>query len=179
MSTRPYLQTSHHYDVGSKHSFSKYDLEQCAEGLMFGAGNAQLPLNPLLMLGRVTDIRNSGGDFERGFALAELDVSPSDWYFDSHFKDDPIMPGCLLIESMWQLTGFHLAWLGYSGKARVLEGGRTRFHDVVTGECQTLTISIHVRKTFALGNPICIADGLIENETTVKCRSSSIKNGLF
>ena len=108
-----------------KNSFSENDLLNCANGLLFSEENAQLPSPPLLMLDRVIDIQTTGGSHNRGYAKAEYDVTPDSWFFKHHFPGDPVMPGCLLIESLWQLTGFHLSWLQYAGKARVLDSGKT------------------------------------------------------
>lgn len=168
-----------HSPTAPKHSYSKFELEQCADGRLFGVGNAQLPTSPLLMLDRIVDIQATGGEYGRGYAIAALDIDPSEWYFKSHFKGDPVMPGCLLVESLWQLTGFHLAWLGYKGKGRVLESGKTRFSEPVTDITKTLVLSIHVRKLLMSENPICIANGDIYFDELLMCRSDAIKVGLF
>ena len=159
------------------HSFSKQDLELCADGLLFGIGNAQLPKSPLLLLDRIIDIQRSGGANGRGYAVAELDVEPSNWFFKHHFQGDPVMPGCFLIESMWQLTGFHLAWSGHEGRGRVLDSGRTRFLTPIENTQQTLTITVDIRKTVAGSNPICIANSEIRSGAEVVCRSETIKVG--
>lgn len=169
--------TAQHFS--SRHSFSKIDLEQCADGLLFGTGNAQLPSNPLLMLDRIVDIQADGGQFERGYAVAELDIDPDKWFFKHHFHGDSLMPGCFLIESLWQLTGFHLAWSGYTGKGRVLESGRSRFIEPITDSRQIVTISVHIRKVIANGNPIYISNGEIWVGDSLKCKSDAIKVGLF
>ena len=163
----------------SQHTFSKAELERCADGLLFGFGNAQLPSSPLLMLDRIVDIQATGGNYDRGFAIAELDVHQSSWFFKHHFPGDPVMPGCLLIESLWQLTGFHMAWAGHKGRGRVLESGRTRFLEPITEEKQTLTISIQVRKIIIKENPIYISNGRILSNGVLSCRSDAIKVGLF
>ena len=161
------------------HSFSRQDLELCADGLLFGIGSAQLPTSPLLLLDRVIDIQRNGGDYGRGYAIAELDIDPSNWFFKHHFRGDPIMPGCLLLESLWQLTGFHLAWSGYKGKGRVLDSGKTRFSDPVKDKPQTLTITVQVRKFLTSSNPICISEGEINSHEGLICKSNSIKIGLI
>ena len=160
-------------------SFSRQDLELCADGLLFGIGNAQLPSSPLLLLDRVIDIQRNGGEYGRGYAIAELDIDPSNWFFKHHFRGDPIMPGCLLLESLWQLTGFHLAWSGYQGRGRVLDSGKTRFLDPVADSPQILTITVHVRKVLTGGNPVCISDGEINSSEGPICKSNSIKIGLI
>lgn len=163
----------------SKNIFSRAELEDCASGLLFGPGNAQLPSPPLLMLDRIVDIQTTGGDYDRGYAIAEIDVDPSQWFFHHHFKGDPVMPGALLLESLWQLAGFHLAWLGYKGKARLLESGKTRFVEIVEDQHQTLTVSIHIRKILSRENAICIANGGVKATDNYKCNSDSIKIGLY
>ena len=163
-----------------KRVFCRADLERCADGLMFGADNARLPSGPLLMLDRITDIKGSGGLYDRGYAIAELDIDPANWYFKHHFRNDPVMPGCFSIESLWQLTGFYLAWAGHKGLGRVLDSGRTRFFETIRDGKQTLKISIHVRKIVASSsNTICIADGSIQSSGSTSCNSDSIKIGLF
>lgn len=170
---------AHQPPPNSENSFSKTDLERCADGLLFGPGNAQLPAAPLLMLDRIVDIQESGGKYSRGYAIAELDIDSSKWFFKSHFIDDPIMPGCLLIEALWQLAGFHLAWSGYGGKGRVLESGKTRFLSAVNEVDQILTISIQIRKILVSENPIYIVDGSVSNPTGYICESQALKVGLF
>lgn len=164
---------------GVKHAFDRTDLEACADGHLFGEGNAQLPSAPLLMLDRIIDIRESGGQFDRGFAVAELAISPESWFFKHHFRGDPVMPGCFLVESLWQLTGFHMAWSGYEGKGRVLESGRTRFLEPVSAKPQSLTISVQIRKIIVSECPIYISNGEIRINELVFCKSDAIKVGLF
>ena len=173
------LSSDTYQDISSKHCFSKKDLERCADGVLFGQGNAQLPMSPLLMMDRVIDIQSEGGKYSRGYAIAELDIKKSDWFFQSHFKGDPIMPGCLLIESLWQLTGFHLAWSGHFGKGRVLDSGRTKFLLPATQETNSLTITVNIKKILKRDNPIFIADGLVEENNNIICKSENLKIGLF
>lgn len=166
-------------DCVIKNKFSKSELEYCAEGGLFGVGNAQLPAAPLLMIDRIVAIESDGGAFDRGYALAELDIHPEQWFFQHHFRGDPVMPGCFMIEALWQLTGFHLAWSGYPGKGRVLESGRTRFAESIDPVVQTLEIEIHIRKLLTNGNPVCIANGQVHSGGLLKCKSDSLKIGLF
>ena len=164
----------------AKHAFSKVELEQCADGLLFGAGNAQLPTSPLLMLDRIVDIQATGGEYGRGYAIAEIDIDPSKWYLKSHFKADPVMPGSLLAEAVWQLSGFHLAWSGYKGKGRILDSGNTRFIEPVLGTNNvTLIVTIHVRKVFINRNPMAISDGDIRHSKGIVCLSKKVSIGLF
>ena len=100
----------------TKNSFSYEDLIECAHGKLFGPGNAQLPLPPMLMLDRVTSITENGGEHGKGQVVAELDIKPDMWFFPCHFENDPVMPGCLGLDAMWQLVGFFLGWLGGIGR---------------------------------------------------------------
>lgn len=163
----------------NKNSFSRAELEACSSGSLFGPGSAHLPSGPLLMLDRVIDIQSGHGKYDRGYAIAELDIAPSHWYFKHHFHGDPLVPGCLLIESLWQLTGFHMTWSGHKGRGRVLDSGRSRFVKSVEKGRKTLTISIHVRKLLTAGNAICIANGEVRAAHQLVCKSDSIKVGLL
>ena len=113
-----------------KNSFNYDELISCAEGKLFGAGNAKLPLPPMLMFDRITEIFQDKGEFKKGLIKAELDIKKSMWFFDCHFKDDPVMPGCLGLDAMWQLVGFFLGWTGEPGKGRALGVNSVKF----TGE---------------------------------------------
>lgn len=166
-------------DVYCRSSFTRAELESCSTGSLFGPGSAQLPSSPLLMLDRIIDIRSSGGHFDRGYAIAELDIDPSHWYFRHHFHGDPVMPGCFLIESLWQLAGFHMAWSGHRGRGRILDSGRSRFIESVEKDKKTITISIEVRKLLGRDNPICIANGEVSLNHLLICKSDAIKVGLF
>ena len=106
--------------MNQKNNYTFEDLIECAKGNMFGAGNPQLPMPPMLMFDRITHIDESGGDFDKGIVRAELDINPKLWFFDCHFVNDPVMPGCLGLDAMWQLLGFYLGWLGLEGKGRAL-----------------------------------------------------------
>lgn len=168
-------------DLSNKaaNSFSKSELEKCSKGQLFGIGNAQLPSAPLLMLDRILDIQSEGGEFGRGYAVAEFDISPESWFFVHHFEGDPIMPGSLLVEAMWQLAGFHLAWSGHSGKGRVLDGGRTRFAEPIYSAEQSLLITIQINKIVLNPRPINIANGTIAIDGEIKCRCNAVKVALL
>jgi 3-hydroxyacyl-[acyl-carrier protein] dehydratase/trans-2-decenoyl-[acyl-carrier protein] isomerase len=101
-----------------RHAYDYEDLLACGRGQMFGPGNAQLPLPPMLMFDRISAISDSGGEFGKGRIVAELTVKPDLWFFDCHFKGDPVMPGCLGLDALWQLTGFFLGWMGAQGRGR-------------------------------------------------------------
>jgi len=118
--------------AGSKSSYGYEELLACARGELFGAGNAQLPYPPMLMFDRITDIRDTGGEFDKGFVRAELDIHRDLWFFPCHFIGDPVMPGCLGLDALWQLSGFFLGWLGEPGKGRALSTGEVKFTGMVT-----------------------------------------------
>jgi len=113
-----------------KNSYSYDDLISCGNGSLFGEGNARLPLPPMLMFDRITEIKSKAGKFKKGVVRAELDIKDKMWFFDCHFKEDPVMPGCLGLDAMWQLVGFYLGWMGEPGKGRALGVNSVRF----TGE---------------------------------------------
>ena len=113
-----------------KNCYSYEELISCGKGDLFGEGNAKLPLPPMLMFDRITEIKKDIGEFKKGFIKAELDVKDSLWFFDCHFKNDPVMPGCLGLDAMWQLVGFYLGWIGEPGKGRALGVNSVKF----TGE---------------------------------------------
>ena len=114
-----------------KNSFTKDELLSCASGELFGAGNAQLPAPPMLMLDRIVTINEDGGEYGKGQIIAELDINPDLWFFDCHFKGDPVMPGCLGLDAMWQLVGFYLGWMGGPGRGRALGSGEVKFYESV------------------------------------------------
>lgn len=164
--------------LASQHSFSNEELKICTEGLLFGENNAQLPAPPLLMIDRILNIQSTGGMYDRGFAIAELEIDPSMWFFKHHFYGDPVMPGSFLIEAVWQLAGFHLAWSGYAGRGRVIDSGKTRFIEPVESLKQTLTVSVDVRKIICNGTAISITDGEIRRNSTLICKTKMMKLGL-
>ena len=128
--------------MNQKNSYSLEELIECAKGNMFGPGNPQLPRPPMLMFDRITDIKKDGGEFNKGLIIAELDINPELWFFDCHFVNDPVMPGCLGLDAMWQLLGFHLGWLGLEGKGRALSVGNVKFSGMVLPEVKKLEYSI-------------------------------------
>lgn len=166
-------------DSLQKRSFNKEDLYAASEGKLFGHGSPKLPSGPLLMIDSVTDISTTGGDYSRGYAIAEFDITPSLWFFQHHFRNEPLVPGCLLIESLWQLSGFHLAWSGYKGSGRVVNSGNTRFLKEIKNETQTLHIEIQIRKVFRRSSVICIVNGSILSDEDRICETESMKIGLF
>ena len=129
-----------------KNSFSYDDLIQCGDGDLFGPGNAKLPLPPMLMFDRISKINENDGEFKKGSLSAELDVKKDLWFFDCHFKDDPVMPGCLGLDAMWQLVGFFLGWLGNPGKGRALGVGTVKFTGEVLQNIKLVKYKIDMKK---------------------------------
>ena len=133
-----------------KNSYTYEDLITCGNGDLFGPGNAKLPLPPMLMFDRITEISENKGAFSKGLIIAELDIKDNLWFFDCHFKKDPVMPGCLGLDAMWQLVGFYLGWIGEPGKGRALGVNSVKF----TGE-----VLKKEGATVGLANGILLADG--------------------
>ena len=127
-------------------SLDREQLLACARGEMFGPGNARLPAPPMLMFDRITSITEDGGAHGKGFIRAELDIRPDLWFFDCHFIGDPVMPGCLGLDAMWQLTGFFLTWLGAHGRGRALGCGEVKFTGQVLPSAKTVTYEIDITR---------------------------------
>ena len=162
-----------------KNSYSYEDLLQCAHGLMFGPGNAQLPLPPMLMLDRITKITADGGVYEKGVIEAEFDIKPDLWFFDCHFENDPVMPGCLGLDAMWQLVGFFLGWLGGMGSGRALSVGEVKFNGQVLKSAKTLTYYITIKRVIMRKLVLGIADGVLDVDGTPIFEAKDIRVGLF
>ena len=151
--------------MNQKNNYTFEDLIDCAKGNMFGDGNPQLPMPPMLMFDRITHIYESGGDFDKGIVRAELDINPKLWFFDCHFVNDPVMPGCLGLDAMWQLLGFYLGWLGLEGKGRALSVGGVKFSGMVLPTVKKLEYKITLKRVLTsklilgIGNGMLIADG--------------------
>jgi 3-hydroxyacyl-[acyl-carrier protein] dehydratase/trans-2-decenoyl-[acyl-carrier protein] isomerase len=151
--------------VQSKNSFSFEDLLSCARGEMFGPGNAQLPAPPMLMFDRIMTINADGGDHGKGYIEAELDISPDLWFFACHFIGDPVMPGCLGLDAMWQLVGFYLGWIGGKGRGRALGCGDVRFTGEVKPDVKLVTYKIQMKRVInrrlvmGIGDAVLLADG--------------------
>ena len=152
-----YLRTGYNLPRGGKLCDTAHPMERkcrfeydelldCARGNMFGMGNAQLPLPPILMFDRITDIDKQGGRYQRGQLQAELDIRPDMWFFDCHFSNDPVMPGCLGLDAMWQLLGFYLSWTGAPGRGRALGTGTVKFSGQVTPENRLMHYTVHVKR---------------------------------
>lgn len=143
-------------------SFDYQDLLECAHGRMFGPGNARLPLPPMLMVDRITHIAAEGGAHGKGHIKAEFDIKPDLWFFPCHFESDPVMPGCLGVDAMWQLTGFYLGWMGGKGRGRALGVGEVTFKAIVTPAAKKVTYEIDYKRVIVRTKLVMgIGDGLM------------------
>ena len=162
-----------------RHSFEYEDLLACGRGEMFGAGNAQLPLPPMLMFDRISEISETGGEYGKGMVRAELDVKPDLWFFACHFKGDPVMPGCLGLDALWQMVGFFLGWLGSPGKGRALGLGELKFSGQVLPTVKKVIYGVDFKRVMRSKLVLGIADGWLSADGTVIYRASDLKVGLF
>jgi 3-hydroxyacyl-[acyl-carrier protein] dehydratase/trans-2-decenoyl-[acyl-carrier protein] isomerase len=163
-----------------KNSYSYDDLITCGNGTLFGPGNAKLPLPPMLMFDRITEINENNGIFNKGSLKAELDIKKDLWFFDCHFKEDPVMPGCLGLDAMWQLVGFYLGWLGNSGKGRALGVGTVKFTGEVLQNIKNVRYEINMKKIMAPGGTtVGLANGLVFADDKKIYSADSLKVGLF
>lgn len=160
-------------------SFDYADLLACGRGELFGLGNAQLPLPPMLMFERVTEIAEEGGAHGKGLVRAELAVKPDLWFFSCHFKGDPVMPGCLGLDALWQLLGFFLGWLGAPGKGRALGMGEVKFSGQVLPTMKQVVYGIDIKRVMRGKLVLGIADGWLSVDGEVIYRASDLKVGLF
>lgn len=155
------------------------DLLACGHGRIFGAGNGRLPLPPMLMLDRITRISEEGGRHGKGELLAELDIRPDLWFFKCHFEDDPVMPGCLGLDAMWQLVGFYLCWLGLPGRGRALGAGRIRFTGEVRPDSACLTYRIDIKRILRRRLAVGIADATLDVDGRRIYEALDLRVGLF
>ena len=162
-----------------KSSYSYQELLECGHARMFGPGNAQLPLPPMLMCDRIAQISDAGGIHGKGYIIAELDVKPELWFFDCHFEGDPVMPGCLGLDAMWQLVGFYLGWAGSPGRGRALGAGEVKFTGQVTPKNSLITYRIDMKRVIQRKLNMGIADGVMEVDGRQIYHASSLRVGLF
>ena len=162
-----------------KNSFSYEQLIDCANGDLFGKGNAQLPSPPMLMFDRITNINETGGAFQKGEIVAELDIKPKLWFFDCHFKGDPVMPGCLGLDAMWQLVGFYLGWLEQPGKGRALGVGEVKFTGQILDTVKKVTYQISIKRLILRKLILGVADGVLKADGEPIYEAKDMKVGLF
>jgi 3-hydroxyacyl-[acyl-carrier protein] dehydratase/trans-2-decenoyl-[acyl-carrier protein] isomerase len=163
----------------AKDHYSREELLACGRGEMFGPGNAQLPVPPMLMFDRITRITESGGAYDKGQVIAELDIRPDLWFFDCHFINDPVMPGCLGLDAMWQLVGYFLGWSGAPGKGRALGVGEVRFTGQVTPKVKSVVYRIDLKRVIMRRLVLGIGDGVMEADGKVIYEAKDLRVGLY
>lgn len=162
-----------------KNSFTYEELLSCGRGEMFGAGNAQLPLPPMLMFDRIVAINEDGGKYAQGQIIAELDINPDLWFFGCHFEGDPVMPGCLGLDAMWQLVGFYLGWKGGPGRGRALGAGEVKFSGQVLPTGKKITYYIDLKRVIMRKLVMGIADARMELDGREIYVANDLRVGLF
>jgi len=160
-------------------SFTKEELLSCGRGEMFGPGNAQLPTPNMLMIDRITEISTDGGNYAKGSIIAELDIDPDLWFFDCHFPGDPVMPGCLGLDAMWQLVGFYLGWMGHPGKGRALGCSEVKFAGQILPSAEKITYFIDVKRVITRKLVLGIADGRLAVDGKEIYFAKDLRVGLF
>ena len=163
-----------------KNSFKYEELIECANGKLFGPGNAKLPSPPMLMFDRITSIEENKGIFKKGILQAELDIKEKMWFFDCHFKEDPVMPGCLGLDAMWQLVGFFLGWKGEPGKGRALGVNSVKFTGEVLTTAKIAKYEVSIKRILKKqGAVVGLADGILYSDGKAIYQAESLKVGLF
>ena len=166
--------------MNKKSSYSYQELIDCGNGNLFGEGNAKLPLPPMLMFDRITKISEDNGLFKKGLIKAELDIKDNLWFFDCHFKKDPVMPGCLGLDAMWQLVGFFLGWQGNPGKGRALGVGTVKFTGEILKNIKLVKYEIDMKKIMSPGGTtVGLANGIVLADDKKIYSADNLKVGLF
>lgn len=160
-------------------SLDREELLACARGDIFGPGNAQLPMPPMLMFDRITEISTEGGEFGKGVIRAELDIRPDLWFFKCHFEGDPVMPGCLGLDAMWQLAGFFLPWLGEPGRGRAIGVGEVKFKGQVVPDAKCVSYQIDIHRVMRGRLALVIADGHTFVDDREIYMAKGLRVGLF
>jgi 3-hydroxyacyl-[acyl-carrier protein] dehydratase/trans-2-decenoyl-[acyl-carrier protein] isomerase len=160
-------------------SFDYEGLLACGRGELFGPGNAQLPLPPMLMFDRITAISEGGGEHGKGAMRAELDVKPDLWFFACHFKGDPVMPGCLGLDALWQMLGFFLAWLGSPGRGRALAVGELKLSGMVLPKVKLVEYGLEIKRVLRSRLVLGLADGWLKADGHTIYRAKDLRVGLF
>lgn len=160
-------------------SFDYEEILKCGRGELFGPGNAQLPLPPMLMFNRITAISETGGEYGKGYVRAEFDITPDLWFFPCHFQGDPVMPGCLGLDAMWQLTGFFLGWLGEPGRGRAISTGEVKFTAMVTPETKLVEYGIDFKRVMRGRLVLGTADGWLKADGETIYKANDLRVGLF
>ena len=166
--------------MNKKSSYSYEELISCGNGKLFGPNNAKLPLPPMLMFDRISEINENTGNFKKGSVKAELDIKDNLWFFECHFKNDSVMPGCLGLDAMWQLVGFYLGWLGNPGKGRALGVSAVKFTGEVLKNVKMATYEIDIKKVLVKkGTTVGLANGILKADENKIYSAENLKVGLF
>ena len=160
-------------------SYSYEELIACGKGQLFGAGNAQLPLPPMLMFDRITQINADGGEYGKGQVVAEFDIKPDLWFFECHFEGDPVMPGCLGLDALWQLTGFFLGWTGAEGAGRALGLGELKFTGQILPTTKKVRYEVDIKRMINRKLVLGIADGRVIADGETIYEAKDMRVGLF
>jgi 3-hydroxyacyl-[acyl-carrier protein] dehydratase/trans-2-decenoyl-[acyl-carrier protein] isomerase len=165
--------------LNRQNSYSHDELLDCGHGKLFGPGNARLPLPPMLMFDRIVSITEDGGVHGKGQVIAEMDVKPDLWFFGCHFENDPVMPGCLGLDALWQLGGFFLGWIGASGRGRALGVGAVKFNGQVEPDARCITYRVDVKRLIRRKFTLGIVDGTMSVDGAPVYKASDIRVGVF
>ncbi len=163
----------------AQNAYSKDELVACGHGKLFGEGNARLPIDQMLMLDRITHISSEGGNHGKGEIIAELDINPDLWFFACHFPSDPVMPGCLGLDAMWQLLGFFLGWRGNPGRGRALGCGEVKFSGEILPDAKLVTYHIHIKRVIERKLVLGIADGIVSVDGREIYHANDLRVGLY
>lgn len=167
------------YSKNIKNSYTRSDLELCGNGDLFGPETGKLPTGNMLMFDRIIEIDKEGGSEGKGSIVAELDVRPDLWFFDCHFVDDPVMPGCLGLDALWQLCGFFLSWSGCKGKGRALGAGLVKFTGQILPTAKKVTFALSMKRVITRRLSMVIADGTVSVDGRIIYTANDLRVGLF
>jgi len=159
--------------------YSNTEILEMTEGVFFGEGNAQLPNSFMLMIDEISNISNEGGAFNKGELSACLQIQPDHWFFDCHFQGDPVMPGCLGLDALWQLLGVYLGWSGLQGKGRALGVGKVKFSGQIYPDAGSIQYKLNIKRIFKKPIPMGIADGVVIHNGKVIYEATDLKVGLI
>ena len=165
--------------ISQQSSYSYEELILCAKGELFGIGNPQLPMPPMLMCDRITSISDKGGNFDKGEIKAEFDINPTLWFFKCHFENDPVMPGCLGMDALWQLVGFYLGWAGGLGRGRAISVGKVKFSGQILPNAKKVEFNIHMKRVILRKLVLGVADGEVLCDGQNVFEAEDIRVGLF
>lgn len=165
--------------VPRKSSYQREELLLCGEGRLFEPGHARLPSPDMLMFDRIGHISSDGGEFGKGLVTAEFDIQPDLWFFGCHFKEDPVMPGCLGLDALWQLLGFFITWNGHTGKGRALGVGEVKFTGQILPENKLVSYRLDVKRMLTGKLKLAIADGTVCVDGKQIYTASALRVGLF